>query len=203
METHISSHFLFTNFYKFGKILRYTWMETQLVTRIAVSHVFAVIIPTKLSLDGWFQTQLNVRETILVIKTTNSLTKTLLPCVDHTFPFYVTIAFKENNPHWNPQYFLSRHPFILNLISPKSCFLRYQPHPSSICFHQKSQSGFFSHPSSSLSSLLIPSPIAPTSATIPPLSWPSLLGRAVRGSAASVRLTDYCNSYTLISCTNH
>lgn len=59
--------------------------------------MFAVIIPTKVSLDGQFQTELNVREAILVPKT-NSVTKTLLPCVDHTFLFYVTIAFEENNP---------------------------------------------------------------------------------------------------------
>lgn len=34
-------------------------------------------------------------------------------------------------------------------------------------------------------------------------SRPFMLERSACGSMASMRLTDYCNSYTLISCTNH
>lgn len=62
---------------------------------------------------------------------------------------------------------------------------------------------------SSLSSHLFPRHRAPTftsssSSSIPHLrSRPFMLERRACGSMASMRLTDYCNSYTLISCTNH
>lgn len=58
--------------------------------------------------------------------------------------------------------------------------------------------------SSSLSSHLFLRHRDPTFTFSPhPRSRPFMLERSVCGSMASVRLTDYCNSYTLISCTNH
>lgn len=46
-----------------------------------------------------------------------------------------------------------------------------------------------------------PPPLHPTPLHL--RSRPFMLERRACGSMASMRLTDYCNSYTLISCTNH
>lgn len=148
-------------------------------------------------LHSWSNLKVNEMSEIQFVL--NLTTKRAGFCSERTTNSLSMLPLKMN-PTLNPQCYcqaMSTYSFSLNSISLTSTSSLL--HLLSFCQSFLS----FSSSSSSLSFQLIPTPLPPP---LPPALLclgPPFFLFARRSSAASVRLTDHCNSYTLISCTNH